>query len=154
MANNSVVLNSYSTSSVIFGGSYSWDNGGLVGTGSSSTINNSYSTGSVTGDEYVGGLIGESDSTINNSFSLSKVNGNKFVNGLIGNSGWNMINNLFWDINFSGKSNCHNDGNTGCNSTNNNISAYYGDSGLTKLGNDGNWIARENNFPILSWQVD
>ncbi|MBX3043014.1 MAG: hypothetical protein KIT33_02085 [Candidatus Kapabacteria bacterium] len=61
--------------------------GGLVGYNiSSSEFNNSYSTGSVEGINYVGGLVGlnNGSSQINNSYSTGSVEGNFSVGGLVG----------------------------------------------------------------------
>ena len=61
--------------------------GGLVGVnGANSTITNSYATGEVTGTTYVGGLVGYNDnaSTITNSYATGKVSGTNYVGGLAG----------------------------------------------------------------------
>ncbi|PKI79784.1 hypothetical protein CP960_12710, partial [Malaciobacter halophilus] len=61
--------------------------GGLVGTSSSSSsITNSYVTGSVSGVRQVGGLIGNNNSsTVENSYSTATVNGTgDYLGGLIG----------------------------------------------------------------------
>ena len=62
--------------------------GGLVGINYSSTISNSYSTGSVSGSGYVGGLVGysSSSSTISNSYSTASASGVYYVGGLVGNN--------------------------------------------------------------------
>jgi len=60
--------------------------GGLVGENSSyGTISNSYSTGKVTGSGRVGGLVGWNYyGTISNSYSTGKVTGSGYVGGLVG----------------------------------------------------------------------
>jgi len=65
--------------------------GGLVGY-SSGTVSNSYSTGSVTGDEFVGGLVGVNAGGVNNSFSTGSVTGNLDVGGLVGYSSGTVSN--------------------------------------------------------------
>jgi hypothetical protein len=58
--------------------------GGLVGF-NKGTVSNSYSTGSVTGNERVGGLVGKNhNGTVNNSYSSSSVTGDEYVGGLAG----------------------------------------------------------------------
>ena len=58
--------------------------GGLVGT-CTGRVNKSYSTGSVIGDAFVGGLIGLIDnSTVNMSYSKASVSGHREVGGLAG----------------------------------------------------------------------
>jgi len=67
--------------------------GGLAG-GNGGSINNSYSTGAVSGVDRVGGLTGENDETgkITNSYSTGTVNGNDLVGGLVGFNLGNMNN--------------------------------------------------------------
>jgi hypothetical protein len=62
------------------------DIGGLVGKGS--IIDNSYSTGAVTGEKNVGGLMGFSEwaSEISNSYSIGTVTGESNIGGLVGNN--------------------------------------------------------------------
>ena len=61
--------------------------GGLVGW-STGRIFNCYSTGKASGDWYVGGLVGFiADSTVNMSFSKASVSGNTSVGGLAGMTG-------------------------------------------------------------------
>ena len=57
--------------------------GGLVG-GNAGTLNNSYSTGSVTGDGYVGGLVGWNYGAVSNSYSTCSATGNGAAGGLVG----------------------------------------------------------------------
>jgi hypothetical protein len=66
-----------------------FDVAGLVGDASSgsSTILNSYVTGTVnggTGGGQIGGLAGENDGTITSSYSTAAVSGNYYVGGLVG----------------------------------------------------------------------
>ncbi|GHT14624.1 hypothetical protein AGMMS4956_12790 [Bacteroidia bacterium] len=59
--------------------------GGLVGTNSSASISNSYTTGYVVGIKHVGGLAGGNTSaSITNSYSTSKVSGAIWIGGLVG----------------------------------------------------------------------
>ena len=63
--------------------------GGLVGKNNGGTIDNSYSTGTVTGNDQVGGLVGSGpgkSSSIKNSYSTAKVKGNDQVGGLMGSN--------------------------------------------------------------------
>ncbi|SMD04444.1 filamentous hemagglutinin family N-terminal domain-containing protein, partial [Sporomusa malonica] len=73
--------------------------GGLVGH-NTGTVDNSYSTGDVTGDIYVGGLVGYSSNAIRYSFSTGKVTGNPADSGGIAGeyaSGPDLISNCFWN---------------------------------------------------------
>jgi uncharacterized repeat protein (TIGR01451 family) len=62
--------------------------GGLVGKNASGTVSNCYSTGSVSGNGVVGGLIGWNARTVSDSYSTDSVSGIDHVGGLVGmNSG-------------------------------------------------------------------
>ncbi len=71
--------------------------GGLVGANDSNgAVSNSYSTGNVTGDSFIGGLVGVSaHGTINNSYSTSTVTGNLMVGGLVGYNYGGSISNSY-----------------------------------------------------------
>lgn len=73
------VRNCYSTGSVNAGGSAV---GGLVGTNESyATVSNSYSTGSVSGNGDVGGLVGYNSSTVSNCFWDTLTSGTNSIGG-------------------------------------------------------------------------
>jgi hypothetical protein len=74
--------------------------GGLVGHIHSYTnITNSYSIGAVSGDIEVGGLVGHihSDTNITNSYSTGEVSGNGAVGGLVGYTNNGKVTDSFWD---------------------------------------------------------
>jgi len=101
--NDGTVSDSYATCSVI-GGVGVMCVGGLVGFNEGGTVSNSYSTGSVTSENSVGGLVGENfeGGTIINSYSTSSVTGNFSIGGLVGeNTG--TVSNSFWDTETSGQ---------------------------------------------------
>lgn len=109
----------YTTGTVLVSDSYySSDAGGLIGrvlaansgplpygTGASFLLNNSYSTVDVSGNHYLGGLIGRYEptysvlATINNCYAAGEVSGDYRVGGLIG---YTRINGLSlqgeWDM--------------------------------------------------------
>jgi len=60
-----------------------WYVGGLVGA-TWGTVSNSYSTSSVTGKENVGGLAGGNGGTVSNSHSTGSVSGDDLIGGLVG----------------------------------------------------------------------
>jgi hypothetical protein len=66
-----------------------WDwVGGLVGSnGSAGTVASSYSTATVTGDDHVGGLVGENRGGVAYSYSIGRVTGRMYVGGLVGDNG-------------------------------------------------------------------
>jgi hypothetical protein len=63
--------------------------GGLLGANwDGGTVTNCYSTGSVTGEYYIGGLVGINvEGTVNSSYSTGNVTGNLGVGGLVGANG-------------------------------------------------------------------
>jgi hypothetical protein len=78
--------------------------GGLVGL-NEGPVSNSYSTGNVTGDNWVGGLVGSnSEGTVSNSYSTGNVTGNNMVGGLVGRNFKGNISNSYWDIESTGQS--------------------------------------------------
>ncbi|MGL6160663.1 YDG domain-containing protein, partial [Microbulbifer sp.] len=82
----------------LVGGSVTGDDyvGGLVGHNNSSTISNVYATGSVSGDDDVGGLVGDNDSsTISNAYATVNVTGSTHVGGLVGDNDSSTISNAY-----------------------------------------------------------
>ena len=78
--------------------------GGLVGLMSSSTVSNCYSTGSVSGNASVGGLMGNitNGGTVSNCYSAGSVSGAVPSGGLVGVVSAGTITNSFWDMTTSG----------------------------------------------------
>lgn len=78
--------------------------GGLVGWASGS-INNAYVIGSVNGSSYVGGLVGYNNvGTISNSYASSSVVGSNYVGGLAGINDYGSIANSYATGSVSGNS--------------------------------------------------
>jgi hypothetical protein len=70
-------------------------NGGLVGW-NNGTINKCWTAGSITGAENSqGGLVGQNQGNINNSYSFASVTGAHFIGGLVGNIGAGTITNCY-----------------------------------------------------------
>ena len=61
--------------------------GGLVGVSSNGAISGSYVTGSLSGDSYVGALVGLNYGSISGSYATGNVSGRWDVGGLVGSSG-------------------------------------------------------------------
>lgn len=80
--------------------------GGLVGWARLSHIENSYAVSQVRGNKNVGGLVGSSTfSGIKNNYAASQVKGNKDVGGLVGHDLHNMIyTSNYWNTDISGLS--------------------------------------------------
>jgi len=67
--------------------------GALVGRNEEGGVIHCYSTGMVSGDDYVGGLVGYNYvGTVANSYSAAAVSGNDYVGGLVGLNAENVIN--------------------------------------------------------------
>ena len=89
--------------------------GGLVGENAYSTVSNSYSSGNVTGGSRVGGLVGWHWGDVSDSYAIGSVTGNTLTGGLVGDSDSGTVSNSFWDIETSGQGTS--DGGTGKNTT-------------------------------------
>ena len=79
--------------------------GGLVGENDRGTVTNSYATGSVEGDNRVGGLVGNNKEPVTNSYATGSVEGDSNVGGLLGSSfsAGDEIDS-YWDTETSGQS--------------------------------------------------
>ncbi|MFW2103529.1 GLUG motif-containing protein [Acinetobacter guillouiae] len=88
----------------LLGGNITGQNfvGGLVGYNNGGSINNVYATGSVSGNNSVGGLAGYNGGSINNAYTTGSVSGNNFVGGFVGYNG-GSINNAYTTASVSGK---------------------------------------------------
>jgi hypothetical protein len=80
--------------------------GGLLGTNEGGTVSDCYSTASVNGEDFVGGLVGVNGwgSDVSNSYSIGSVTGHSSVGGLVGeNHDDSTVSNSFWDTKTSGQ---------------------------------------------------
>lgn len=138
--------------------------GGLMGEVYSSTISDSYATGSVIGFSRVGGgLVGENVGTVASCYSTGNVTSldGDDVGGLVGltNPYWGSVTNSFWDTETSGQPTS--DGGTGKNTTEmHDISTFAGagwdivavaNSGTRNTGYIWN-IVDDVTYAFLSWQ--
>jgi hypothetical protein len=124
-------------------------------------MSNSYSTGSVIGNDNVGGLVGKNDGTgtVSNSYSTGNVTGNLHVGGLMGrNQG--IVSNSFWDIQTSGQATSA--GGTGKTTAEMKDITTFSDAGwkIIAVANPGErnpayiWnIVDDVTYPFLSWEV-
>jgi hypothetical protein len=72
--------------------------GSLVGSNGHGTVSNTYSTGSVTGNQSVGGLVGlnqYASGVVSNSYSSANVTGYATIGGLIGQNGYGTVSNSY-----------------------------------------------------------
>jgi hypothetical protein len=141
--------------------------GGLAGYSEDSTISNSYATGSVNGEDYVGGLVGylwlgdeEAESTVSNSYSIGNVAGDNWVGGLVGYNEDGTVSNCFWDTETSGRATS--DGGSGKTTAEmQDITTFSGAgwdiAAVASLGTRNPsyiWnIVDDVTYPFLSWQA-
>lgn len=97
------LINSYSTSTRVMGGT---EVGGLVGefsAGDKGTVRNVYSTNWVKGDYYVGGITGINGTGVVNSYNSGYVDGKGYVGGLVGISqpSQTTLTNSYYDTDIS-----------------------------------------------------
>jgi len=76
--------------------------GGLVGYNRKGIVSNSYSTGSVVGSLTVGGIVGGNDGTVSNSYSSGNVNGDQYVGGVVGYNWEGIVSNSYSIASVSG----------------------------------------------------
>lgn len=76
--------------------------GGLVGYNRKGTVSNSYSTSSVAGSFAVGGVVGGNDGTMSNSYSGGNVNGDQYVGGVVGYNWKGIVSNSYSIASVSG----------------------------------------------------
>jgi hypothetical protein len=177
MLSDSSIHQSYSTSNVVGSGD---GVGGLVGVSFNSTIDDSYATGSVQGNDYVGGLVGvETDvatsGTINSSYATGPVTGRSYVGGLVGELSGSAIHNSFAAGSVNGTSNVGrllgiNDGGKIINSyavlqgshplVGSGSAEGAGNTTIAALKNSQTYLAagwditgKDGAFPLLGWQV-
>jgi hypothetical protein len=126
------------------GGSVSGDKyvGGLVGSNRHDNISNCYSTGEVSGYALVGGLVGGNSGDVSNCYSTGNVDGRGSVGGLVG-------------INAGDVSNCYSTGSVSGNSyvgglvgTNrfDNISSCYSTGDVNGVGEVGGLVGRNGDW--------
>lgn len=121
--------------------------GGLVGAVQNENyghiIQNCYVSGNVSGDDYVGGLIGKRGN-IANCYSVCSVTGNSNTGGLVGDGGDSI--GSFWDTDVSGLI----ASSTGIGKTTlelKSINTYKG------WGCDGTWVIDDSvDYPHLFWE--
>jgi hypothetical protein len=124
--------------------------GGLVGANVGS-LSNSYSMGSVIGDERVGGLVGESyRGSITNSYSAGSVTGETDTGGLIGFNYQDIVfSDSLWDVNSSGQTTSA--GGIGRSTEQMQSLNTFVEYGWGGCGNGGEWTIDDgNDYPRLA----
>jgi hypothetical protein len=152
------IINCFSTG-IVAGGNNSSDLGGLAGENYYGEVNNSYSTGTVTGGaNYLGGLVGYNDSgDISKCYSTGTVTGDaNYLGGLVGRNDAGTVTACFWNITTSGRS--ASAGGTGLPTTDMMKQSTYTGVGWDFVGETVNgtadiWTINEGvSYPKLAWQ--
>jgi hypothetical protein len=92
-------MNSSNSTGTVTGDDYV---GGLVGLNEGGSVINSHSTSSVSGGSWVGGLVGWNDWIMSDSYSTGSVNGTEKVGGLVGLNGGTVSSNSYSTGNVTG----------------------------------------------------
>jgi hypothetical protein len=146
---NSEIINSYSIGSPIVTTTDSV--GGLIGSSTNVDIYNSYSTINVSGNRYVGGLIGTNNGNVNNSYSTGSVSIiASDAGGLIGRNLAGTITDSYYDTNTSGQT----DTGKGEPKTTIELQNTKIGSGIYQNWSDSIWTSfGEFSYPRLIWDV-
>ncbi len=120
--------------------------GGLVGENYLGAVSDSYSCAGVTGGSRVGGLVGWNAGNVTDSYSTGSVTGNSSVGGLLGEDE-GTVNSSFWDTETSGQATS--DGGTGKNTTEmHDIDTFSGAAwNITAVGTPG------DRNPAYIWNI-
>lgn len=121
--------------------------GGLVGRNNGSTLTSCYSTCSISGVNNVGGLAGSGNGMVT-CYSTGLVNGTgSYVGGLVGYTSLNTPIGCFWDIETSGQSGSA--GGKGLTTEQMKTMSIYQNAGWVDKG----WIINDGvDYPHLSWE--
>jgi len=132
------------------------DVGGFVGRNQGS-VADCYCTSVVNGQEVVGGLVGLNSGSVTNCYSIGRVSGSEgLVGGLVG-SGWGATANGFWDTQTSGQSTGA--GGTGKTTAEMQTASTFLDAGWDFVGETANgtediwWILEGKDYPRLWWEL-
>ena len=108
----------------------------------------------VTGDEDVGGLVGENYGAVRNSYVTGNVNGDKNVGGLVGhNYDWATVRNSYATSNVSGDEKVG--GLVGCNSNETTVGYSYALGNVTGDNNVGGLVGWSAGFVGYSfWDIE
>ncbi len=127
--------------------------GGLAGL-NQGTVERGYATGAVTGDDQVGGLVGENAATgaVRQSYSTGDVTGVTDNGGLVGKNDSGTCENSYWDTETSGlaTSGC------GTGKTTAELAAAKSSANLYAQWDDTGWATGDGQYPALKadWDGD
>lgn len=132
--------------------------GGLAGENrSSGNIENCFSTDSVSGSAFVGGLIGLNEGVLSNCYSAGSVSGVSSYGGLVGSNDTGTISRCFWDVEASGP--VENTGGVGKTGEEMRMRSTFTNVGWDFVGEAGNGVKDVwrmcldgVGYPRLSWE--
>jgi hypothetical protein len=129
-----------------------------VGYSDCGTISACYSTSSVSGTRYAGGLVGYNDcTTISACYSTGFVSSGRYAGGLVGHSDHATISACFWDTQTSGQTTSA--GGAGRTAAQMWTAKTFLDAGWGIAGETTNrtqdiwWIDEGKDYPHLWWEL-
>ncbi|NTU92098.1 MAG: filamentous hemagglutinin N-terminal domain-containing protein, partial [Chlorobiaceae bacterium] len=126
--------------------------GGLVGLSYGGEMHTSFADCTVTGENYVGGLIGQNGGTVDECYAAGPVSGTTKVGGLAGSSSY-VITHSFWNKNTTGQTSSAGD-ETGLSDTQMKQSSYFAAAGWdisSDPASGSTWFIYEGqSAPLLS----
>jgi len=123
------------------------------------TVTNCYNTGTVSGSQYVGGVVGNNPGTVTNCHNTGNVSGNNYVGGVVCNNYNGSVTNCYNTGDVSGKNyvggvvgnnftgsvtNCYNTGTISGNDYVGGVTGYNNDSTVTNCYNTGDVSGNSN----------
>ena len=155
-----IVTQSTATGDVTAEGDYA---GGLVGNNQpDGEIHDSYATGDVTGESFVGGLVGMNWNITDSSFASGAVTGDSDVGGVVGdNNDDGEVGDLYWNTESTGQTDAvgTNDGDTSGDLVGLGTAEMQGSAAAENmdiLDFDQTWqtVTAPDDYPQLQWQED
>jgi len=110
----------------------------------------------VAGTAYVGGLLGGNGGSVVNSYSVGAVSGENTVGGVVGDN-WSAVSQCFWDTQTSGQASKR--GGPGKTTRQMQTAATFLDAGWDFVGETQNgaediwWILEGEGYPRLWWET-
>jgi len=134
--------------------------GGLVGS-NGGTISSCYATGNVSGDSFIGGLVGHNfdyiTNLISNCYATGSVSGDYNTGGLVGENYNGTISASFWDIETSQQT--RSDGGAGKTTIEMQTASTFLNAGWDFVDETENgtediwWILEDKDYPRLWWEL-
>lgn len=149
-ANGGIIMNASAKADIKGNVTDGFNVGGLVGvngkTDTTGTVRVSYATGSVEGDTYVSGLVGQNfNGTIDEAYAVSNIEANSVGGGLVGRNEGRVMNS-YWDTQATGQSESAG-GATGLTTTE--MQGEAARNNMAGLDFETTWQTQPDNYPTL-----